>query len=143
LRAEQPPPLKSAVTQEGGKSGDGKSRARHYGEFTFVKPHRDPSDDLRLPPAEKQRARRDMIGRRPITATNPAKIRLMTPAEALGRIGLVLGTQHGDDRKRLLSIARIAVAALALLDRDFMEAQEIDALQEYANRALFSGCQRR
>jgi hypothetical protein len=66
----------------------------------------------------------------------PRAVRLITPDEAIERIGLFLVSEH-DLRQRLVSIAGVAIAAVISLDEDAAEIEEIDGLQESVNRALF------
>jgi hypothetical protein len=63
--------------------------------------------------------------------------RLITPSEAISRIRPLLASKEAEAKQCLLSIARIAIAAVIALDGEALEIQEIDGLQESINRALF------
>ena len=74
-------------------------------------------------------------------ASSRVRPRLITPDEAIGRIGLLLGYEGIDLKQRLLSIAGIAIAGVITIDGDVVGVEEIDGLQGYVNRALFSDAQ--
>jgi hypothetical protein len=64
-------------------------------------------------------------------------LRLITPQEAIERIGTLLAKEGVDTRQQLLMIAGIAIAAVIAQDGVGTEVENVAGLQECVNCSLF------
>jgi hypothetical protein len=73
----------------------------------------------------------------PLEANDCAVLHLITPDEAIERIGSLVAQENGEIKQRLLTIAGTAIAAVIALDGSAIEVEDIDGLQASVNCALF------
>lgn len=73
----------------------------------------------------------------PLDTDDRAVLHLITPDEAIERIGSLVAQEKGEIRQRLLTIAGTAIAAVIALDGSAIEVEDIDGLQASVNCALF------
>lgn len=73
----------------------------------------------------------------PLDANDRAALYLITPDEAIERIGSLVAQEEGEIKQRLLTIAGTAIAAVIALDGSAIEVEDVDGLQASVNCALF------